>query len=121
VPTAPDPGDLLFNDEENTIDIGGLDFAAGKKWRDARKNPKGRVPRRRASSDRRAARGPLRYGATPSSTRPEGETINPRFPNFAPRSIRIRPRRVVSWGLAHDATATSATASGFERNARDVA
>jgi hypothetical protein len=28
-----------------------------------------------------------------------GERINPRFPNFAPQFIRIRPTRVISWGI----------------------
>ncbi len=28
-----------------------------------------------------------------------GESINPRFPNFKPEFVRVRPHRIVSWGL----------------------
>jgi hypothetical protein len=28
-----------------------------------------------------------------------GETINPRFPSFAPQFLRLRPHRIVSWGV----------------------
>jgi pyridoxamine 5'-phosphate oxidase family protein len=28
-----------------------------------------------------------------------GELINPRFPSFKPEFVRIRPRRIVSWGI----------------------
>jgi pyridoxamine 5'-phosphate oxidase family protein len=49
-----------------------------------------------------------------------GETINPRFPNFASQFIRIRPTRIVSWGMEEDATTASATASGVDHKARDV-
>jgi pyridoxamine 5'-phosphate oxidase family protein len=113
------PVTYFFNDEEDTIDVGGLDFAAGKKWRDVQKNPKvAFLVDDVIGPPRRARAVEIRGNAELHET--GGETINPRFPNFAPQFIRIRPTRVVSWGLAQDATATSATASGFERNARDV-
>ena len=28
-----------------------------------------------------------------------GESINPRFPTFQPEFMRVRPVRIVSWGL----------------------
>src|ERR1700750_2398769 len=34
------PVTFAFNEDEDAVDIGGIDFAAGKKWRDARRNPK---------------------------------------------------------------------------------
>ncbi len=49
-----------------------------------------------------------------------GETINPRFPNFASQFIRIRPTRIVSWGIEQDASADSAKAGGIDHHARDV-
>jgi pyridoxamine 5'-phosphate oxidase family protein len=113
------PVTYLFSEEEDTIDVGGLDFGAGKKWRDVQQNPKvAFLVDDVIGPPRRARAVEIRGNAELHET--GGETINPRFPNFAPQFIRIRPTRVVSWGLAHDATATSATASGFERNARDV-
>jgi hypothetical protein len=44
-----------------------------------------------------------------------GSGINQRFPNFAPQYFRIRPKRIVSWGLEE-----AATGGGFQRNARTV-
>jgi hypothetical protein len=46
-----------------------------------------------------------------------GESINPRFPNFAPEFLRIRPTRIVAWGIEEDAEAGSAS---IGINARDV-
>jgi pyridoxamine 5'-phosphate oxidase family protein len=109
----------FFNEEEDTIDIGGLDFGAGKKWRDVEENPKVAFlvddvigPPRRARAVE--VRGNTELHET------GGETINPRFPSFAPQFIRIRPTRIVSWGLAQDATAASATTGRIDHNARDV-
>lgn len=34
------PVTFWFNEDEDTIDIGGVAFGAGKKWRDAKQNPK---------------------------------------------------------------------------------
>jgi hypothetical protein len=42
-----------YHADEDAIDIGGIDFAAAKKWRDARQNPKvgaGSTPGSRTSS-----------------------------------------------------------------------
>lgn len=114
------PVTYFFNEEENTIDVGGLDFGAGKKWRDVQQNPKvAFLVDDVIGPPRRARAVEVRGNAELHET--GGETINPRFPNFAPQYIiRIRPTRVVSWGLAQDATAASATAGGLDRNARDV-
>ena len=45
-----------------------------------------------------------------------GESINPRFANFDPQFVRVRPTRIVAWGLEEAAT----TAGTFEVNARTV-
>jgi pyridoxamine 5'-phosphate oxidase family protein len=113
------PVTYLFNEEEDTIDVGGLDFGAGKKWRDVQQNPKvAFLVDDVIGPPRRARAVEIRGNAELHET--GGETINPRFPNFAPQFMRIRPTRVVSWGLAQDATAATATSGGLDRNARDV-
>ena len=41
-----------------------------------------------------------------------GDRIHPRFSNFRPQFFRIRPRRIVSWGLE--------PSEGFQPYGRDV-
>jgi pyridoxamine 5'-phosphate oxidase family protein len=110
------PLTYTFNAEEDTIDVGGVDFGATKKWRDAQANPKVtfllddvlRDPRRARAIEVRGRAEALATG---------GSTINPRFPNFAEEFLRIHPTRIVSWGLA-DGTGT--TAAKFRVNSRAV-
>jgi pyridoxamine 5'-phosphate oxidase family protein len=110
------PLTYTFNAEEDTIDVGGVDFGATKKWRDAQANPKVtfllddvlRDPRRARAIEVRGRAEALATG---------GSTINPRFPNFAEEFLRIHPTRIVSWGLA-DGTGT--TAAEFRVNSRAV-
>ena len=75
---------------------GGIDFARGKKWRDAQQNPKVTLliddfdpPEAHALE--------IRGDAELHET--GGSKINPRFPNFVEPFIRLRPTHVVSWGL----------------------
>jgi pyridoxamine 5'-phosphate oxidase family protein len=92
------PVTLTFNATEDTIDVGGVDFGATKKWRDARRNPLVtfllddvlRDPRRARAIEVRGRAEALEHG---------GGGINPRFPNFAEEFLRIHPARIVSWGL----------------------
>jgi pyridoxamine 5'-phosphate oxidase family protein len=92
------PVTFMFNAELDTIDVGGVDFGATKKWRDARRNPLVtfllddvlRDPRRARAIEVRGRAEALATG---------GSRINPRFPNFAEEFLRIRPTRIVSWGL----------------------
>jgi len=110
------PVTYTFNAEEDAIDVGGVDFGATKKWRDAQANPKVtfllddvlRNPRRARAIEVRGRAEALATG---------GGTINPRFPNFAEEFLRIHPTRIVSWGLA-DGTGT--TAAEFRVNSRAV-
>jgi pyridoxamine 5'-phosphate oxidase family protein len=113
------PVTYRFNEDEDAIDVGGLDFATGKKWRDASANPRVAFlvddvigPPRRARAIEVRGEAELHEAG--------GETINPRFTSFAPQFIRIRPRRIVSWGLEEEATAAGTSVRGVERNARDV-
>jgi pyridoxamine 5'-phosphate oxidase family protein len=103
------PVTFHYNPAKDAIDIGGVDFAAGKKWRDVQKNRKVTVLVDDANPQ----------GARAIEVRGEaelhpsgGDKINPRFPNFVPQFIRIRPRWIVSWGLEE---------SGFHPYGRPVA
>jgi len=109
------PVTFSFNADEDTVDVGGLSFGTTKKWRDAQRHPKVtllvddvlRNPRRARALE-------IRGDAELHET--GGDGINPRFPNFAPEFIRIRPRRIVSWGLEEGGT----DAAGMRMNARSV-
>jgi pyridoxamine 5'-phosphate oxidase family protein len=90
------PVTYRYNADEDAIDIGGVDFAAGKKWRDARQNRKVTVLVDDAAPGAAHAieiRGEAELHDT------GGERINPRFPSFVPQFMRVRPRRIVSWGI----------------------
>jgi pyridoxamine 5'-phosphate oxidase family protein len=91
------PVTFWFNEDEDAIDVGGIDFAAGKKWRDAKQNPKVAFLLDDVPEPRKARALEVRGEAELHET--GGESINPRIPNFVPQFMRIRPRRVVSWGL----------------------
>lgn len=113
------PVTYFFNEDEDTIDIGGLNFGDGKKWRDLEENPKvAFLIDDVIGPPRRARAVEIRGEAELHET--GGEAINPRFPNFASQFIRIRPTRIVTWGIEQDASAASATAGGIDHNARDV-
>jgi len=110
------PVTFRFNEELDTIDIGGIAFGEGKKWRDAKQNPKVTFlldDTFGSGKDRQARALEVRGQAELHET--GGSEINPRFPNFAPQFFRIRPKRIVSWGLDE-----AATGRGFQRNARTV-
>ena len=106
-----------FNADEDAIDVGGVDFGNTKKWRDARRNPRVTFLLDDVLPDPRRARALEVRGRAEAHER-GGATIHPRFPNFAEEFLRIRPTRIVSWGLAgQDGT----TPAEFRLNARDVA
>jgi hypothetical protein len=45
-----------------------------------------------------------------------GNEINPRFPRFDPHFLRIRPTRIVAWGIEEGGV----DGTGFQQNSRDV-
>jgi len=110
------PVTFTFNADEDAIDVGGVDFGNTKKWRDARRNPRVtfllddvlRDPRRARAIEVRGLAEALTSG---------GSAINPRFPNFAEEFLRIRPTRIVSWGLEDG---EGARPTEFRVNARSV-
>jgi pyridoxamine 5'-phosphate oxidase family protein len=92
------PLTFAINPEEDTIDVGGVNFGTTKKWRDARRNPLVtfllddvlRDPYRARAIEVRGRAEALTSG---------GSRINPRFPSFSEEFLRIRPTRILSWGL----------------------
>jgi pyridoxamine 5'-phosphate oxidase family protein len=98
-----------YNPETDTIDVGGHDFAKRKKFRDAQKNPRVAIviddlasvdPWRPRMIEVRGEADILPSG---------GETVGP---GFDPEMFRIRPRRIISIGIA--------AGGPFVMNARSV-
>jgi pyridoxamine 5'-phosphate oxidase family protein len=113
------PLTYTVNEEEDSIDVGGLDFGESKKWRDAKQNPRVAFIVDDVIGPPRQARAvEVRGDAELHET--GGESINPRFSNFDPRFIRIRPTRIVSWGLEEAGTTEAATSGSLPRRGRDV-
>lgn len=90
------PLTYVFNAAEDAIDVGGLGFGASKKWRDA-------VRDQRVTFLLDEFGGGAGYGievrARAEVHHTGGESINPRFPGFDPQFLRLRPHRIVSWGV----------------------
>jgi pyridoxamine 5'-phosphate oxidase family protein len=85
-----------YNAQLDTIDVGGHDFARRKKYRDVQRNPRVALivddlesvnPWRPQGIEVRGEAEILSSG---------GEDLGP---GFAPDMFRIRPRRIVSWGI----------------------
>ena len=113
------PLTYTVNEAEDSIDIGGLNFGEGKKWRDVKENPRVAFLVDDVIGPPRQARAvEVRGDAELHET--GGESINPRFSSFAPQFIRIRPTRIVSWGLEQQATTEAATSGALRHRARDV-
>jgi pyridoxamine 5'-phosphate oxidase family protein len=84
------------NEAENAVDVGGYGFGSSKKWRDATKNQK--VTFLLDESGGGEAYG-IELRCTAELHETGGEGINPRFPGFDPQFLRLRPHRIVSWGV----------------------
>jgi PPOX class F420-dependent enzyme/OxyR family protein len=90
------PVGFRYNTELDTIDIGGHGFAKRKKYRDIQRNPRvALVVDDLASVSPWVVRGVEIRGEAQALER-GGEALGP---GFDPEMIRIRPVRVVSWGL----------------------
>lgn len=90
------PLTYTFNEAEDAVDVGGFGFGSSKKWRDARRDP--RVTFLLDEFGGGTGYGiELRCRAEAHDT--GGETINPRFPGFDPQFLRLRPHRIVTWGV----------------------
>ena len=73
------PVTFFFNAEQDTIDIGGVDFGNTKKWRDAQGNPKVTFLLDDVLRDPRRARA-LEVRGRAEAVATGGAAINPRFP-----------------------------------------
>ena len=106
------PVTFVYNRDEDTIDLGGIDFANTKKWRDVQhnRNVTFLVDDFTGTSARAIE---VRGDAEVHET--GGSSINPRFPQFVEQFIRLRPRYVVTWGLKEG---TGMTPSGFQAYGR---
>ncbi len=103
------PVAFRYNAELDTIDIGGHGFTGRKKYRDAQRNPRvAFVVDDLASVDPWRARG-IEVRGEVELLATGGEAIGP---GFDPEMFRIRPERVVSWGLGET--------GAFGSNARSV-
>ncbi len=93
------PVSFRYNAALDTMDVGGHDFAKRKKYRDVLHNPRvALVVDDLVSVNPWRARGiEIRGQAEVLPT--GGADI---IPGFDPEMFRIRPRRVVSWGLETD-------------------
>ena len=105
------PVTFAFNADEDAIDVGGIDFGNSKKWHDARRNPK--VTFLVDESWGKGAKA-IEVRGSAEAHESGGDKINRRFPNFTPQFLRIRPRRIVAWGVEPAGEGT------FSVNARDV-
>jgi pyridoxamine 5'-phosphate oxidase family protein len=109
------PVTFVYNADEDAIDVGGMFYGGTKKWRDAQRNPRVTLLVDDVLSNPRRARA-LEVRGRAELHETGGDQINPRFSNFAPQFFRIRPIRIVSWGIEEGGS----TGQGFQVNARDV-
>jgi pyridoxamine 5'-phosphate oxidase family protein len=90
------PVAFRYNAVLDTIDVGGHDFAKRKKYRDVLHNPRvALVVDDMASVNPRRVRGIEIRGQVEVLPTGGAEII----PGFDPEMFRIKPTRVVSWGL----------------------
>ncbi len=90
------PVAVRYNPNTGTIDIGGHDFAKRKKWRDVQHNPKvAVVVDDIASFQPWTVRG-IEIRGEAEELMTGGQEIRP---GFDPEMFRIKPKRVISWGI----------------------
>jgi pyridoxamine 5'-phosphate oxidase family protein len=90
------PLTYTLNEAEDAIDVGGFGFGSSKKWRDAVRNQK--VTFLLDESGGGTAYG-IELRCTAELHETGGEHINPRFDGFDPQFLRLRPHRIVTWGV----------------------
>ena len=90
------PLTFTLNEAEDAVDVGGIGFGSSKKWRDAQRNQK--VTFLLDESSGGEAYG-IELRCTAELHETGGNAINPRFPGFDPQFLRLRPHRIVSWGV----------------------
>jgi len=108
------PVTYVYNAAEDAIDIGGIDFANTKKWRDVQHNHNLTILVDDASP---AGAHAIEVRGHAELHRKGGSRINPRIQGFVEEFVRLRPRYVVSWGIEAD---TGMTPDGFKVAARST-
>jgi pyridoxamine 5'-phosphate oxidase family protein len=99
------PVGFRYNAELDTIDIGGHDFAKRKKFRDVQRNPRvAFVVDDVASFNPWRVRG-IEIRGEAEILKTGGQNV---IPGFDAEMFRIRPTRVISWGLESDTFSTDA-------------
>ncbi len=98
------PVSFRYNPDTDTIDVGGHGgFARRKKWRDVQHHPKvAIVVDDIASYKPWKVRGVEIRGEAEELTT-GGETVRP---GFDPEMMRIKPSRIISWGLNGDGSSS---------------
>jgi pyridoxamine 5'-phosphate oxidase family protein len=99
------PTGFRYNQDHDTIDVGGHDFARRKKYRDVLSNPKVAFV-----IDDLVSVSPWRVRGI--EIRGEAEVLDTGGTElgrgFAPEMFRITPKRIVSWGLSGEQMSFSA-------------
>ncbi len=108
------PMTFEFNAAEDAIDIGGIAFTRGKKWRDMQHNQK--VTFLVDDFADRAGHA-VEVRDTVEIHQAGGSKINPRIEGFDEPFVRLRPSFIVSWGV--DGSGGGGPAD-FRPNARRV-
>jgi pyridoxamine 5'-phosphate oxidase family protein len=106
------PVTFAFNAAEDAIDVGGIFFGRTKKWRDGKRNPKVTFLVDESWGEGAKA---IEIRGQAEAHETGGDKIHPKFPNFTPEFLRIRPRRVVAWGVE-----PGEGEGTFAVNARDI-
>jgi pyridoxamine 5'-phosphate oxidase family protein len=110
------PVTFVYNPDEDAIDVGGQAFGSTKKWRDATADPHVTfLVDDVVVGPPRVARA-IEIRGTAELHETGGDAINPRFPRFDPHYLRIRPTRIVAWGIEEGGV----DGRDFGQNARDV-
>ena len=99
------PLTFTVNEAEDAVDVGGFGFGTSKKWRDALRNPK--VTFLLDESSGGEAYG-IELRCTAEVHETGGQSINPRFPGFDPQFLRLRPHRIVTWGVEVSSSVSTA-------------
>ena len=99
------PLTFTVNEAQDAVDVGGFGFGTSKKWRDALRNPK--VTFLLDESSGGEAYG-IELRCTAEVHETGGDGINPRFPGFDPQFLRLRPHRIVTWGVEVSSSVSTA-------------
>ncbi len=98
------PVSFRYNPELDTVDIGGHHFAESKKFRDVQRNPRvAFVVDDLASVTPWRVRG-IEIRGEAEALESGGKEI---MPGFDAAMVRIRPRRVISWGIEAEQTSSA--------------